>query len=234
MSNQPGTPGFPGTRRQWLIAFALSTAVFVFGIVVGGTTRAHLVMNRAMTDFRQPGHMVGRMLSHLEDELDLTGEQKQQLESLLLEHAENINSLHEEFRPRMEEEFDVLRAQVEEILTPEQAVQWRARFDDMRERWLKPRGRGGRGDGGPGRRGGGRGPDGRGGGPRRDGPRHDGMLLDADRDGDGKVTREEMTEHMREMAEERFQHLDRNGDGHLSEEELGAGPPPPMGESPPQ
>jgi len=232
MSNESDTPQLPKTRRHWLAALALSSAIFVFGVVVGGATGAHLLVNRSMLDFRQPGHMVGRTLSHLEDELDLTGEQKQQLETLLTELAERVTSLHGEFLPRVEEEFDALRAQVEEILTPEQAVQWRARFDGMRARWLQPRGPGG--PGGPGGRGGGRGRGDRGGrggghgpggGPQPFGPLHGGTLLEADLDGDGNVSREEMTEQMREMAEERFQHLDRNGDGNLSEEELRAGSP---------
>lgn len=50
-------------------------------------------------------------------------------------------------------------------------------------------------------------------------PRHGEMMKKADRDGDGKVTLEEFTDMHMERIREKFQKLDRNKDGVLSEDD---------------
>ena len=160
----------PETRRgwrPWLGAFFMTSAVFLCGAVVGAVITANVINNRFEDRFSKPDEFIGRALDRVGDELGLSEAQRAELQALVDGHRDQIRGIHEEFRPRLEAEFDALRKGIDAILTPEQAKEWDRRFDEMRKRWLRPRGTGrgrgpgeGRGSGeghhwsgGPGRRG---------------------------------------------------------------------------------
>jgi hypothetical protein len=139
------------------------------------------------------------MLVHKQRDLQLSPEQTDQLAQTVSAHRETMRGLHAEIRPRIEDEMEALRADVEAVLTPEQAAQWNARFEDARETWM-PRHAGWRGGGG------GRG-FGAGGGFGR-----------IDANGDGALSREE-AQAAQEMPDDVFDGMDTDGNGLVSFEE---------------
>jgi len=141
-----------GTGRRTRLAAA---AVLVATFVLGGLTGA--VLGRALSDAggRDPlaglcGAGLGQggqppMLQHL----DLTPEQRPQLEGVVARWHPRMQALWQEFQPRVNAVMDSARAEMDAILTPEQ----QARRDSLRAactggvQWPGP-GRRGQGEGG--------------------------------------------------------------------------------------
>lgn len=71
------------------------------------------------------GHMQGRMLARIGQELDLTAEQREQVEAILPRHLAAFDSLRREMGPRLSALLDSTSAEVEAILTPDQRERWR-------------------------------------------------------------------------------------------------------------
>jgi Spy/CpxP family protein refolding chaperone len=83
-------------------------------------------------------------MDRLSRELELTAEQRQQVETLMAKRTERFRALRDEYEPRMRQLVDEGQRELEAVLTPAQ----RERFAALRERWLRPRGP--RPDSGPG------------------------------------------------------------------------------------
>jgi Spy/CpxP family protein refolding chaperone len=85
----------------------------------------------------------GRLIERLGRELQLTPEQRTQVEAIFEARRPRLEEVQKEMLARADREQQELQAEIRKVLTPEQ----QQRF----ERWLAdaPRGRGGRGRGGP-------------------------------------------------------------------------------------
>jgi Spy/CpxP family protein refolding chaperone len=174
-------------RNPWIVALALTSAVFIFGSIVGASVALAVLWHRAPRALAPQDFPLERMAHEMRRNLNLSPEQADHIEEILIGHRQRMREIHEDTRPRVEAEMESLRAQVETVLTPDQAQRWNSRFDTAWDRWMPPgpgggmrRHRGGPpGDGmgpGPGPRRG-LGGQGRGGGfERRDPPPpHNGM-----------------------------------------------------------
>lgn len=122
-----------------IIAALALVVTFVAGFVAG------VVVDRVVVWHRGPGHppplashvMIGRLDHHL----DLTDQQRAEIEKIIERRHERMNQLMAGMRPRMDAEIAETNAEIEKVLTPEQ----RAKFQDLKLR-LGPHGRhGGRG-----------------------------------------------------------------------------------------
>ena len=133
--------------KVWLTAFAMMSAVFMFGAVVGGVASVQFVKSRMEKRFQEPGAFMDRALIRMSRELSLSDTQTETIRGILDTHRDTIQRLHEEFRPKIEAEFDALEKNVAAALNPEQAELWNQRFDEERGRWLRPQGPFGRGGG---------------------------------------------------------------------------------------
>lgn len=100
------------------------------------------------------------LLGRLGQELELSEEQVEELKGILKVRMNKLDEIRQKARPEIEEQLELLKSEVSEVLTPEQQDRWQ-RFIEHMDRMFRrgmrrgPGGRGGPGPGGPG------GPDGR-------------------------------------------------------------------------
>jgi Spy/CpxP family protein refolding chaperone len=141
--------------RVWFALFVL--AVFVAGlasgVLIGRWTGGPLSppdgprigMGPGMGRGGGPaGPPPGRLIERLQRDLDLTSEQRTQIEQIFEARRPRLEAVQREVQARAAEEQRDLQAEIRTVLTPEQ----QQRFD----RWLEqPRGRGSRGGRPPGR-----------------------------------------------------------------------------------
>lgn len=121
------------TRVSALSAVA---ALFLVGVLVGalGMHLYHVGATPGGSPPPEPGHgrgpwalVSGRFLERLNHELDLTPEQRDEIERLVLQSRRELEELRSELRPRVEESMRQTRDRIREVLTAEQA----RIFDEM-------------------------------------------------------------------------------------------------------
>lgn len=72
----------------------------------------------------QRAEMHRRMADHMTRELNLTPEQRQQVEAMLPRQTAAFDSLRQEMAPRLQALLDSSSREMESILTPEQRAKW--------------------------------------------------------------------------------------------------------------
>ena len=149
---------------------------------------------------------------------DLDARQRERVREAVGERLAAISKIRQEMAEEVVAEHDLLREELQEVLTPAQFAKWSQRMDEARERsWLFGKGR--RGD----RRSRAGGPDGPGRfrhRPRR--PRGvEGTFRRFDADGDGKLTRQEVPPWLWP----RLSNADANSDGAITRDEMESLPP---------
>ena len=80
--------------------------------------------------FPAPGPRGGALLGRMSNQLDLTEEQRDQLEQVLDAQRERMRAFHADVRERFEAEQGEIRAEIEGILTPDQ----QERFEELTRR----------------------------------------------------------------------------------------------------
>ena len=125
-------------QRPWLRAFLLTSAVFVSGLIVGIVLTSTVLWQRAFNPFRQPSVFdVKRLMNDMQDELLLSPDQSQQLKEVFSSHNERMKAIRDEVDPKIQNELESVKKQVEGVLRPEQAKRWIARYDDIERRLMR-------------------------------------------------------------------------------------------------
>ncbi|MFQ5688856.1 MAG: hypothetical protein ACE5HQ_01105 [Gemmatimonadota bacterium] len=83
---------------------------------------------RAVEGNRGGGRREGRQttIERFADELELTGDQRQEIEDILEHYRAAMHGLWTDVRPRYRALVDSVRGRIEEVLTPEQVTEYRA------------------------------------------------------------------------------------------------------------
>ena len=106
------------------VALLSVVAVFVVGVAIG-IVGTHLFYAQ---EFRRPGGPPGLMgrsfVDRLEGHLDLTGDQRRQIDAILERSHEEAEMLRHEMQPRLRELFETTGAEIDAILTPEAISCW--------------------------------------------------------------------------------------------------------------
>ncbi|MGA8807586.1 MAG: hypothetical protein WB973_06880 [Thermoanaerobaculia bacterium] len=113
-------------------AVAVVVVAFVAGILVG-VAGDHLYLIRSGR--LSPRHTTSRfaaarMADRLTHELDLTPQQKTQVQSIIERHRAKIDATMASVRPQVRQEVDATNAEIETVLTPAQ----KTKFADLRMR----------------------------------------------------------------------------------------------------
>jgi len=154
-----GKKHFSHHRRQIYLQMIVGAVILFCGIVIGsGATLLHLKDRMIM---RRPRPPVTDIVEDIQSRYNLTDEQAEKVEDIFKRSRETMHALSEEFRKKIDAEFQKISIEMKEILSPEQYERWENDFKSRRG------GPGGFGPGGPGR--GGPGPGGF--GPGRSGRR---------------------------------------------------------------
>src|SRR5438552_9550492 len=122
------TPSPGSTRRTAVLLVAIA---FLAGALIG------FAGGRVYSIYRlfgagHGGHefMRQRILGHLDRELKLTPQQKDQIGAIMDRHHKRMTEISEGIRPQMRQELDGANREIEAVLTPDQ----RAKYEAMRMR----------------------------------------------------------------------------------------------------
>jgi hypothetical protein len=126
----------PRRRRLWTILIALG--IFVCGGMVGGGLSFKIVTVGYKRAFQEPDFLAEKIIRRMERRLDLNSEQVKQVREIVLEQQKAFQSLHKEFRPRLDSQIEKTRRELAKVLTPEQAQKWEKTFARIQRFWLPP------------------------------------------------------------------------------------------------
>lgn len=136
-TERPNAPfAKPRRRRLWTILIALG--IFVCGGMVGGGLSFKIVTVGYKRAFQEPDFLAEKIIRRMERRLDLNSEQVKQVREIVLEQQKAFQSLHKEFRPRLDSQIEKTRRELAKVLTPEQAQKWEKTFARIQRFWLPP------------------------------------------------------------------------------------------------
>jgi hypothetical protein len=139
-------------RRQHRWRMALSGLVILVAGVTLGVAGTLLVVKPAERRPPLNPRMAAELTSRrMRDELNLTPEQVGEIDTILREHFETLETLREAARPKITETFEAMKAGIDAVLTEQQRSDWEkatARLEQEFRRGMRRRG-GPRGPAGP-------------------------------------------------------------------------------------
>jgi Spy/CpxP family protein refolding chaperone len=125
------------------VALLSVVAVLIVGVAIG-IVGTHLFYAQKFRRPDGPPGLMGRsFVDRLEGHLDLTADQRRQIDEILERSHEEAEMLRHEMQPRLRQLFESTGAEIEAILTPEQQEKFRQLRESQRgrmDRFLKPRG----------------------------------------------------------------------------------------------
>jgi hypothetical protein len=123
-------------RSLWTILLAL--IIFICGVLVGGGLSFKIVTAGYKRAFQEPDFLAGKITSRMERRLDLNSDQVKQVRVIILEQQKAFQSLHKEFRLRLDSQIEKTRKELAMVLTEEQAQKWEKTFARIQRFWLPP------------------------------------------------------------------------------------------------
>jgi Spy/CpxP family protein refolding chaperone len=124
----------PAKRRPWRHSLVLGFVILLCGAAIGSVVTA-LVIEERPARGRRTERLPEQIAEKMQRKYNLTDDQTKQILTVFQEHWKKLTEIRAEVQPRVEAEHEALRATVENILTPEQAAQWRKEFEQMRRPW---------------------------------------------------------------------------------------------------
>jgi hypothetical protein len=123
------------TRGSTLRMVAAGLVILVSGIAIGAGVGLQAVRLRVIDTVSDPDSVPARLSFIMQRLLELSNEQREQLEHIFEAKRPEIDAVRARIRPEMDKLFDELKHEVAAILTPDQAAQWNTKFDEIREKW---------------------------------------------------------------------------------------------------
>jgi Spy/CpxP family protein refolding chaperone len=124
---ETSTPSTSNARRNAILLVAVA---FVAGALIGfAGGRVYSIFHGPLRG-RGPEFMRGRIVSHLDHELNLTSQQHDQIAQIMDRHHKRMMEISGGIQPHMRQEIDAANREIEAVLTPEQ----RKKFETMRMR----------------------------------------------------------------------------------------------------
>ncbi|HJW92306.1 MAG TPA: hypothetical protein VJ901_01685 [Thermoanaerobaculia bacterium] len=121
-----------GTKTK-VVAIVVVLIAFLGGIAIGAIGDRIWLLHRGPSH-RNAHAITERVLHKLDDELELSPEQRQRVKQILEAHAARMQQIGDTVRPQIRQEIDQNNAEIERVLTPDQ----RAKFDKLKMQ-LTPR-----------------------------------------------------------------------------------------------
>ncbi len=139
----------PPARRRRSRSLLLGLVLLLCGAAIGGVTTALALRGPFMHGMPKPEELAQHMAHRMKIDYNLGDEQEQRLVAIFEEHGNKLMAIRSEVQPRVEAEHEALQAAVEQVLTPEQAADWRKEFEQKRRPWGPRKGDLPRGSGPP-------------------------------------------------------------------------------------
>ena len=131
-----------------LMAMAAVLGLFAVGVLTGGFS-VHLYHGHGGDRSGHSGGHRAHFMEHLDRELELSSDQREQLEGILHDAFTEGESLRREFLPQVHERMNATREKIHALLTAEQRTKFEEmhrEHRDMAERFLLGRGHRRRGE----------------------------------------------------------------------------------------
>ena len=107
--------------KTTIVAVIVVLLTFTAGVMVGVFASHMMILHGGHGAPRFP---TTAMVNRLDRRLDLTDEQRAQVEQIIRRHHTRIDGMWDGMRPRMRAEIDQANAEISRILTPEQRVKF--------------------------------------------------------------------------------------------------------------
>lgn len=126
----------PRRRHLWTILLAL--IIFICGVLVGGGLSFKIVAGGYKRAFQDPDFRAEKITRRMERRLDLNSAQVKDVREIILEQQKAFQSLHREFRRRLDTQIEKTRKELAKVLTQEQVQKWENTFRRTQRFWLPP------------------------------------------------------------------------------------------------
>lgn len=136
-SNGENTAHLPTPGKSLLRPVVFGAVLLISGAVIGSASTLLVLRSQAEHARDDPAWLSQRAAVRLIRDLDLTSEQGEQVREIFHAHHERVRAFREEHGSTAREMFADLQAEIEEVLTPEQAEKWRHRIERARERVMR-------------------------------------------------------------------------------------------------
>ncbi|MDQ7784163.1 MAG: hypothetical protein RDU20_14860 [Desulfomonilaceae bacterium] len=133
-SPEPIIPRKP-VKRNRRRAILLGLVILLGGFLLGaGSSAIHF--KRTVHMIQTPGEVPKKITNRLRWKLKLTDLQAEKVQAILIEREKALSVILSEVHPRLREELDRTRVEVEAVLDADQAKKWHTHFDAMQRRWF--------------------------------------------------------------------------------------------------
>lgn len=124
-TNQPPPPGplAASPPRRWLKG-ALLAVIFVAGVAVGAAGSALLIRQRITAVLTHPEQLPDRIIPILRHRLSLNDDQTEQVAAIVRRRYTALEEVRSEFTPRVATELQLLRTEVDAVLSADQKQRW--------------------------------------------------------------------------------------------------------------
>jgi hypothetical protein len=130
----PALPARPRRRRRIIAAIL----IFLGGMICGAGLTVIVAVHNIRHAIHHPEEVPARITRYLTRRLDLTDDQASQVEALIAQRQANLQAIRRETQPRVAAELTALRAEIGQVLTPDQRDKWDEIFDEAIDRWMPP------------------------------------------------------------------------------------------------
>ena len=127
----------PGRRRRWL-RIVLSAVIFVSGAVVGTGATLLVIRHQLLYALYHPDEMPTRVAARLRRALRLSEEQAEQIQTILVQRQQSLQTIRRRVQPEVEAELDQIEQQISAVLNEPQRQSWQQQFAGLRGTWLPP------------------------------------------------------------------------------------------------
>ena len=112
--------------------------IFAAGVVCGAGGTVLVVVNRLQHAIHHPEDAPERLAGALQRRLDLTNEQRNQVEAIIARRQGELMAIRRQFQPQVVGQLDQLRDEIGQVLTDDQRERWTTLFTTYVNRWLPP------------------------------------------------------------------------------------------------
>ena len=125
----------PAATRNLKLLLVM-TGIFLCGGIAGGAVSRLIVRQQMLSIMRNPGEVPDRIVPMIVNSLDLTSEQREQIEPLIRKHYAQLEALRAQTYPQQIAEFDAMCAAISKELDGSRQKAWTELTEDMRQRYL--------------------------------------------------------------------------------------------------
>lgn len=126
----------PAPRRRRWPTVLLALTIFAAGAVCGAGATVLVVVKRVQHAIHHPEEAPARLAGVLQRRLDLTNEQRSQVEAIIAKRQQELMDIRRQFQPQIAGQLDQLRDEIDEVLTDEQREHWESLYKNYVTRWL--------------------------------------------------------------------------------------------------